>query len=235
MISTDEKSAVSCDAAEVKKTAAERIRRLECEAAMASLLGALLRTEPNEEWLGKLASDNTFEVIPYAENDENAMQGQRLLDGWTQAWIDGEREAGQDALYADYLALFVGPGAPLAPPWGSVYAHEGEALLFQRETLDVRARFREFGFQVERLYHEPDDHVGYELEFVAALALREADALARNDFGEADRAACAKAGFLADHLACWGERWADLVARHAATGFYRGVALLFKGFLHAAS
>ena len=70
-----------------------------------------------------------------------------------------------EAARSDYMALFVGPGTPLAPPWESVCRHKDEALVFQKETLEVRAAYRELGLQVEKLHHEPDDHIAYELEF----------------------------------------------------------------------
>lgn len=235
MMASEEKSETARESTGGKTDVAERIERLECEAAMALLLSALVRTEPSGEWLGRLASDGVFEEAPFAADEDEVERGMDLLAGWERSWNEGAQEAGADALYSDYLALFVGPGAPLAAPWESVYAHEGEALVFQRETLEVRACYREFDLQVERLHHEPDDHVGYELEFVAALARREADARAKGDADEADRAACARMRFLTDHLAVWGDRWAGMVISHAKTPFYRGAALLFKGFLRAAS
>lgn len=212
----------------------QRKRSLECEAAMASLLSALVRTEPNEAWLERLASGKVFESVPYAGNDEEVACGLQLLSRWAQGWEASEDAARADALYADHMALFVGPGAPLASPWESVQMHGDEALVFQRETLDVRARYREFGLQVERLYHEPDDHIGYEIEFVAVLARAEADALAKGDAAEASRAAAAKAGFLEDHLVRWAAQWADSVLDHAKTDFYRGIAHLVKGFVRTA-
>ena len=45
--------------------------------------------------------------------------------------------------------------------WESVCRHKDEALVFQKETLEVRAAYRELGLQVEKLHHEPDDHIGY--------------------------------------------------------------------------
>lgn len=215
--------------------AMQRRHLLECEAATASLLSVLVRTEPNEAWLDQLASGKLFDSVPFAADDGEMVRGRQLMDRWAQAWRAGEGSSRVDALYADYMTLFVGPGAPCAAPWESVQTHGDEALVFQQETLDVRERYREFGLQVERLHHEPDDHIGYEIEFVAALARLEADALAEGNATEAARAASARAAFLEDHLTRWAPRWAASVLEHAKTDFFRGVAHLVKGFVLSAA
>ena len=75
---------------------------------------------------------------------------------------------GVQAVEQDYLRLFVGLGMPLAPPWESTWANDAR-LLFQRETLDVRYWYRSAGLELARLHHDPDDHIGLELEFVGLL------------------------------------------------------------------
>ena len=86
------------------------------------------------------------------------------------------------------MALFVGPGTPLAPPWESVCRHKDEALVFQKETLEVRAAYQELGLQVEKLHHEPDDHIAYELEFFAAAVWQAAEAAKAGGAGRAAKA-----------------------------------------------
>lgn len=71
-------------------------------------------------------------------------------------------------------------GKVLAPPWGSVYMSE-ERLVFQKETLEVRNWYREFGLAAENLYREPDDHIALELGFLAHLAKLEYEALKAKD------------------------------------------------------
>ncbi len=199
----------------------------ERQGSMAALLAALLRSEPCGEWLGQLAADEVFSELPYAQESKDAEAGRALVAGWLAA-LD---EASLAVARSDYMALFVGPAAPLAPPWESVCRHADEALVFQKETLEVRAAFRERGLRVERLHHEPDDHIAYELEFAAAVAGQVAAAW---EAGAAEAAAQAEAAlrdFCAQHLSRWGFVWADLVLEHARTDLYRGVALLVKGWL----
>lgn len=114
-----------------------------------------------------------------------------------------------EAAEQDFLKLFVGVGTPLAPPWESTWASDAR-LLFQRETLDVRYWYRDAGLQITRLHHEPDDHIGLELEFVGLLLER----------GDADTAAA----FAAAHPKAWVARWCAAVQAHAETPFYRQLA-----------
>jgi TorA maturation chaperone TorD len=109
----------------------------------------------------------------------------------------------------DYLRLFVGLGTPLAPPWESAWANDAR-LLFQRETLDVRYWYRSAGLQLARLHHDPDDHIGLELEFAGLLLER----------GDAQTAAA----FTREHPLAWVDRWADAVKEDARCGFYDVVA-----------
>ena len=93
-------------------------------------------------------------------------------------------KAALEAARSDYMALFVGPGNAACRRRGSrCAADKDEALVFQKETLEVRAAYQELGLQVEKLHHEPDDHIAYELEFLAAAAQQAADAAEAGDDG----------------------------------------------------
>lgn len=113
------------------------------------------------------------------------------------------------AVEQDYLRLFVGVGTPLAPPWESTWANDAR-LLFQRETLDVRYWYRSAGLQLTRLHHDPDDHIGLELEFAGLLLER----------GDAQTAAA----FVREHPLAWADRWVDAVKANARCEFYAAVA-----------
>lgn len=199
----------------------------ERKASMAALLAAMLRDEPNGEWLEELAADKVFSELPYANGNEDAEVGRMLVANW----LENMDEASFEASRSDYMLLFVGPATPLAPPWESVCLHADEPLVFQKETLEVRDIYRKRGFQVARLHHEPDDHIAYELEFVSAVAGQAAAALRDGDGDLAAQAEKELHDFIVQHLSCWGFRWTDLVLEHAITDYYRGIGLLVRGWL----
>lgn len=104
----------------------------------------------------------------------------------------------------DYINLFVGLGSVKAAPWGSVYSSQ-ERLVFQPETLGVRAWYRRFGCEPSKLGSEPDDHIGTELEFLGGLIAidRESARL-----------------FARQQPARWVNTWSSMVHEHACCSFY---------------
>lgn len=207
--------------------AEEKSAELDLEGASYMLMGRILRQMPEHAWLDALAAQGVFDEIPYAQGNPSVQKGADAL----RIWASGYTEDAADAVYNDCMALLIGPGKPLAAPWESVYSEANEGLVFQQETLDVRRAYRAFGLQVDQLHHEPDDHIAYELEFVATLDARAAEALRAGRDAEAQAFIDAKNAFLTDHLQTWAFKWCDLMDEHAVTGFYRGIALLVRGFL----
>ena len=207
----------------------ERIIELEAQGASFLLLSSVLRDMPKNEWLASLAAEGVFDEIPYAADNESVARGAKLLQSWAETYD----EECFDDVYADCMRLLVGPGMPKAAPWESVYSERNEGLIFQQETVDVRKAYRAFGLQVDKLHQEPDDHIAYEMEFVAKLCERELAALDVGDEAEASRLRAGRESFLREHLATWAFRWCDLVDENAATDFYRGLSLLARGFMSA--
>lgn len=205
----------------------EKRTALELEGASYMLMANILRQMPEHAWLSSLAAENVFEEIPFAQDNASVKKGAETLCVWTAAYD----EPAFDKVYSDCMALLIGPGKPLAAPWESVYSETNEGLIFQQETVDVRKAYRAFGLQIDKLHHEPDDHVAYELEFVATLCNRAAEALGEGRDEDAQGVSAAKDAFLKDHLGTWVFKWCDLMDEHAATDFYRGIALLVRGFV----
>ncbi|HSO27591.1 MAG TPA: molecular chaperone TorD family protein, partial [Anaerolineales bacterium] len=142
---------------------------LTAEVLVFRLLGRLLYQPPEAAWLQLLAEEDIFAETPLGMGTPEIEAGLALMQGWALAYLADSNGELQSALEGDYNRLFVGPAKVLAPPWESVYLTK-ERLIFQEQTLQVRGWFRRFGLEVENLYHEPDDHIGLELLFLAHLA-----------------------------------------------------------------
>jgi TorA maturation chaperone TorD len=97
--------------------------------------------------------------------------------------------------------------------------------------LQVRAWYRKYGLQSEQLYHEPDDHLGLELSFLAHLAQLGLQALDQQDTAALDQLLREQQAFLGEHPLRWAQAWCDLVNQHARTDFYRGIAWMVNGAL----
>lgn len=200
------------------------------ETLLLGVLGKVLQNNPDQEWLQSLIEQDVFSELPLEGTCPELEAGLRHLQSWSQENRKGISDEDFIHLKADYLRLFVGLGKTLAPCWESVYFNEDRAI-FQKQTLEVRQWYRRFGLEPEKLYNEPDDHIGLELSFLAYLAKQGLQALEENDQAKFEQTLQAQGQFMSEHPLKWVFEWCRLVNQNAATDFYRGVALLTYGAL----
>ncbi len=200
------------------------------EMLLSGLLGKLLFTSPERDWLASLAADSVFEAAPFASEQPDVKAGLTLLNEWADQNKDGLSDQAFREVESEYDRLFIGPGQVLAPPWESVFVKEGR-LIFQEVTLQVRDWYRRHGLQSVKLHQEPDDHIGLELTFLAHMAGEGLAALEIGDDVAFEAANNAQRQFLSEHVLNWATLWCDQVGEYSRADFYRGVALVVKGFL----
>ena len=215
---------------EKNKENLDLVIQLTGEKLLFSLLGKILYIEIDKTWLQTLIDEDVFAETPFGESQVEVQKGLELLQKWSQENVSGISEQSILDLRADYTRLFVGVGKVLAPIWESVYFNDGR-MTFQEETLQVRKWFRRFKLESEKLYQEPDDHLGLELTFVAHLAQLGLQALEQNDTQALQETLDAQRDFLNEHLLRWAFIWANLVKESSKTNFYRGVSHLVCGAL----
>ena len=133
---------------------------------------------------------------------------------------------------ADYARLFLGMSASPVSPYESVFTSP-EHLLMQDSRDEVLAMYRGEGFSYSSEDNLPEDHIGTEMEFMAALCQKEIDALEGGDIEEASRVAAVQKAFVSDHLAVWLPQFCDQVESRAKTLFYGGVAEITRDMLEA--
>jgi len=130
---------------------------------------------------------------------------------------------------SEYAELFVGPRPPLAPLYESVYLGS-PSRLFTEQTMSVRRFYERCGLTVVKDGKVPDDHVAYELELMATLTGREADAV------EAGRSVAVleqqrlQREFLVVHLGGWLGLFAARIAEAPCAGFYGALARFARDF-----
>lgn len=124
------------------------------------------------------------------------------------------------AMGDEYTRLFVGPGKLGAPFWESVYLDERE-LLFLESTSEVRHLYEREGLQVRTENgREAEDALPFQLDFLATLSQRAAEALNENDADEFHRLVLVQAKFEAGHLANWLPLFAKRAAKTESPVFY---------------
>jgi TorA maturation chaperone TorD len=203
------------------------------EALVLELLGRLLYDNLDQAWLQGLLDQGVFEEIPFGAEQQDTSRGLTLLQKWIHENEAGLSDTSFDDLRADNTRLFVGVGKVLAPLWESVYFGE-DRLVFQEQTLQVRAWYRRFGLEPEKLHQEPDDHIGLELLFLGHLARLALQAIEKDDQVAFEEYLRAQRQFLAEHPLKWAGLWGEAVQQHSRTDFYRGLAYLVNGSLLAA-
>ncbi len=214
-----------------KQTVTEWQAQLTGEMLLLGLLGKILYEIPAREWLQPLVDDEVFTESPFAETQPDVTGGLALLEKWSQAYQqDSYPDSMLKELQVDYTNLFTGMRKFPVAPWESVYFNE-ERLVFQEQTMDVRAWYRRYGLEVINLKKEPDDHIGLELTFVAHLARLGLAALEAGDEPEFAALLAAQRDFLAKHLFLWVPLWCGQILEFARTDFYRGLALVIRGAL----
>lgn len=194
------------------------------------LMGKSFYVYPEKDWLQSLIEGDLFAEAPFAAEQPDVIAALAILQAWGEQNRTGLTDAAFDEIRVDYTRLFIGPGIVIAPPWESVHFSE-ERLTFQEQTLQVRDWYRRFGLRAEKIYQEPDDHIGLQLEFIAHLARLGLAATEQNDEAALENAVKAQRDFLSEHLFRWVMGWCDLVDKNAHTDFYHGMARLCKGVM----
>ncbi len=207
-----------------------QIEQITGEMLLFGLLGKLIYTYPARDWIQELLAEDVFSETPFGETQPQVIEGLKLMQTWNQAALERPLADAVRELEEDYQNLLVGMREILAPPWESVYLTR-ERLLFQAPTIQVRQWYRRYGLEIENIGREPEDHLGLELIFVAHLASLAVAALGDGDHARYLELIQAQRDFLQEHLLKWAPKWCKDVIEHAATGFYRGAALMVRGAL----
>ncbi|MBK7822752.1 MAG: molecular chaperone TorD family protein [Tessaracoccus sp.] len=196
------------------------IERLDDMAAAFSVLGRFHRAAPDEQTLLTL-----WELLP-----EWPLASDKAREGLAELAASHREGESTDAIRRDHDRLYGDTAAAVVAPYESV--HRGtEGLVFDEQTLEVRAAYRELALKAPRLNREPDDHVGLEFDFVAQSCLRAIDALDAGNDAEAAGLIWIGAAFLRDHLLPWAPEMLTTMIGEAHTHFMRGVGLLSLGAL----
>jgi DMSO reductase family type II enzyme chaperone len=133
-----------------------------------------------------------------------------------------------DALAAEHVTLF--QRQLRCPPYEGAY---GPPQMAGKSALlaDVAGFYTAFGLEPAAGQPEAEDHIGAELEFMSALAVKEAWALARSEAAGLEVTRAAQRAFVTDHLGRWAPAFAERLAAEAAPGFLPAAAALLRVWL----
>ena len=131
------------------------------------------------------------------------------------------------------MRAFIGEGTDgksAAYPFESVYTSE-QRLRMQEARDEVLAIYRSEGLNRSVDWHDDEDHVALELEFMQYLCEQLAQAVETGDLERADALLATQGGFLNSHLCNWVPLLTDDMRKFAKSNFYKGLASLTEGCL----
>ena len=191
-------------------------------------------------FLARVLSDDEAGVDFLEALRDNPPQTGTALDDFASslAGYDADAlEAVRRESAADHAQTLLGMSAHPVSPFESVYL-SGVHLMMQASRDEVRAAYAAAGCAKSDDYRMPDDHVSLELDFMAVLSSRAAQALRAlatdgagaelPDGTSAEQAAQdslnAQLSFVDDHLTRWIPQFCEALERQATTDLYRGAA-----------
>lgn len=127
----------------------------------------------------------------------------------------------------DYLQLFIGVPAPLAPFWASCYRED--KLLCQKTTADVSAWYKKFGLGLRTGREMPEDSIIYELFFLIALMEECQKAYKRGDKEKQRQYIQDMHSFIEEEMSDWISQWREDVMLYSRTEYYRGICNMAYG------
>ncbi len=203
---------------------------LEIRGMIYSFLSSSFLYSPNSDQVKTMIEQQLFEEFPLKIDREEFSQGLTLLRFWAKESENQELDDVLTQLLEDYSNLFIGPGHLLAPPWESVYLTE-ERLTFGEPTIEIREFYLRHGLEYTKKNSEPDDHFGLEMEFMSKLITKQIQELQCGQVEETDRLEREQLLFLEKHVMKWVNEFTDDVFNHSNSPFFKGLALLTRGYI----
>jgi len=199
----------------------EKIVQCEFYRVILEFLSLVFLVNPDEALMAKVISGDAFKQWPVDSENPKHAQALELLDGFCKSY----KNNGLARVQQDYVCLFSGAENILAPPYESVFLSENN-LIFEKQTLEVRIVYEQFGLKVPLRDEIPDDHLSYELQFIATMCDMIINAINKKDIKAIISLVNDCQRFLDDHLLKWISAFTARVAEHAKTDFYRGMSLM---------
>jgi TorA maturation chaperone TorD len=119
------------------------------------------------------------------------------------------------------------------PPYESAYTAAPRMAGKSAELADVAGFYTAFGLMPAEARPDMEDHIAVELEFMSALALKEAYALAEADADGVAVTRAAEVAFLTDHLGRWAEAFGGSLRAATPLPYYAAAAELLTAWVLA--
>lgn len=135
------------------------------------------------------------------------------------------------AIESEYVFLF--DRQVRCPPYEGGYGDAASLAGKATSLADVAGFYTAFGLEPSAEQADTEDHIVAELEFMSALALKEAWALGENHAEGLAVTRAAQVAFLTDHLGRWAETFAEELATATPLPYYHAVARVLAAWVRS--
>jgi putative dimethyl sulfoxide reductase chaperone len=163
------------------------------------------------------------------EDAKQIMSGLELIRKYFESVANGSENDVRLDLAEDYAGLFLGVRGKVPHPSESAY--EGGRKIMAHPFREVRKIYEEAGLSANKSFTEPEDHIATELSFMAFLAKKTSESIRNEDDDSLRRLLHSQKEFHEKHLMSWLPRMCSDVLEIGRTDFYKGAALVTRGFL----
>jgi TorA maturation chaperone TorD len=222
------------DQGRAKMQLAEASRVNATRAVVYSFLSRAFKVEIDERFLRDVAEMGpTIMILSESQTGSKLKEAGRLLVEFAKQSKDLEGEKKEDLLTdlaAEYASLFLNMGPKPVHLVESVYLSR-DHLLYQQSYHEIIQAYKSLGYEKEKGFREPEDHVAVEFDFMSNLCKWSSRTL---DSGEIEKGITylnLQTEFLRDHLIRWVPALCRKLEKMAASNFYKGLAYFTDGFV----
>lgn len=167
--------------------------------------------------------------FPAETGNEHLDEGYRLV----RRYFNFSASDRRTQLACEYARIFLAAGVYVksdktAIPYESVFTSP-ERIMMQASRDDVVRRFARDGFKVNPALHEPEDHLAFELEYLAHLNDRAAVLAEAGDAAGLRANFARQVDFIETHILNWLPALTAAARGFAKLAFYPGMLLVAQG------
>ena len=213
-----------------KTTTEEMLEFLDANTETFTFLSQVFFKELTKEAIEALAA----EQWPEHTGNANLDRGYNLLRRYFK-FSAGDRRS---QLAVEYARIFLAAGVytqekRTAVPYESVFTSD-EHIVMGDSRDDVINCFIQDGFKVNPDLHEPEDHISFELEYLAHMNAKAVELVRAGQNTDAIKNAKRQVKFIDAHLLNWIGELEQAADSFAKTTFYTGMLLVCEGALEQA-
>lgn len=207
-------------------TSDERADFARYRAGIYRMASSVFVTEPTETFLSQL-----FEAAQLSLDAGHPRACEGVLFQQLRNYAEHSVSEMRECIAGEYAELFIGPRPPLAPLYESLYQGFPNRL-FADVTRQVGRFYERCGLAVSRRNRVPDDHIGYELEFMATLCEREVSAVESGSKSETEALQKLQLEFIVMHLGAWVSPFARRIEAAECAGYFELWAQFVEAFVY---